>query len=103
MLATPILPAELTIYTAGEVHPLWRAWLAETDHADAPPECRIDAAAVDQIDGAGLQLLISLANSLAARQRTLRLVDASALLVNACQTLGLSALLESTPCEEVCA
>ena len=36
-------------------------------------------------------------------QRTLRLVDASALLVNACQTLGLSALLESTPCEEVCA
>ena len=36
-------------------------------------------------------------------QCTLRLVDASALLVNACQTLGLSALLEPTPCEEVCA
>ena len=103
MLETPILPAELTIYTAGEVHPLWRTWLAEADHADAPPECRVDAAAVDQIDGAGLQLLISLANSLGARQRTLRLVGASPLLVNACQTLGLASLLEPTPCQEVAA
>jgi ABC-type transporter Mla MlaB component len=104
MLDTPVLPAELTIYTVGELHSQWSAWLADAGRADDDdtPLC-IAAAAVDQIDGAGLQLLVSLANSLAARQRTLQLVDASPLLVNACQTLGLEALLASVPSVEACA
>ncbi len=103
MLDTLVLPAELTIYTVGELHPQWSAWLADAGSADDDTPLCITAAAVDQIDGAGLQLLVSLANSLAARQRTLQLVDASPLLVNACQTLGLESLLASAPSVEACA
>lgn len=103
MLDTLVLPAELTIYTVGELHPQWSAWLADAGSADDDTPLCITAAAVDQIDGAGLQLLVSLANSLAARQRTLQLVDASPLLVNACQTLGLRSLLATTPQAEVSA
>ena len=95
MLDTPVLPAELTIYTVGELHPQWSAWLAEAASTDDDAPVCLDGSAVDQVDGAGLQLLVSLANSLAARQRTLQLVDASRLLVNACETLGLAALLAS--------
>ncbi len=102
MAHTPVLPAELTIYTVGELHPPWSAWLADAGSADDDTPVSIDAAAVDQIDGAGLQLLVSLANSLAARQRTLQLVDASPLLINACQTLGLTSLLASVPTLEAC-
>ena len=102
MLDTPVLPAELTIYTVGELHPQWSAWLADAASTDDAPVC-LDGSAVDQVDGAGLQLLVSLANSLAARQRTLQLVDASRLLVNACETLGLAALLASAPSVEACA
>jgi anti-anti-sigma regulatory factor len=100
MLDTPVLPAELTIYTVGELHPQWCAWLAEASHSDDDTPVCLDAAAVDQIDGAGLQLLVSLANSLAARQRTLQLVDASSLLRDACKTLGLEALLATTASAE---
>jgi len=103
MLDTPVLPAELTIYTVGELHPQWSAWLADAGSADDDTPLCITAAAVDQSDGAGLQLLVSLANSLAARQRTLQLVDASPLLVKACQTLGLECLLASAPSVEACA
>ncbi len=103
MLDTPVLPEELTIYTVSELHPQWSAWLADAASADDDAPVCIDAAAVDQIDGAGLQLLVSLSNSLAARQRTLQLVDASQLLINACQTLGLESLLATTPQAEVSA
>ena len=99
MLDTPVLPAELTIYTVGELHPQWSAWLADAGRTDDDAPVCLDGSAVDQIDGAGLQLLVSLANSLAARQRTLQLVDASRLLVNACETLGLAALLASPSAE----
>jgi anti-anti-sigma regulatory factor len=99
MLDTPVLPAELTIYTVGELHPQWSAWLAEAASTDDDAPVCLDGSAVDQVDGAGLQLLVSLANSLAARQRTLQLVDASRLLVNACETLGLAALLASPSAE----
>jgi anti-anti-sigma regulatory factor len=99
MLDTPVLPAELTIYTVGELHPQWSAWLADAASTDDDAPVCLDGSAVDQVDGAGLQLLVSLANSLAARQRTLQLVDASRLLVNACETLGLAALLASPSAE----
>ncbi|OYY64046.1 MAG: hypothetical protein B7Y51_05055 [Burkholderiales bacterium 28-67-8] len=101
MLDTPVLPAELTIYTVSELHPQWSTWLADVGSTDDDTPVSIDAAAVDQIDGAGLQLLVSLSNSLAARQRTLQLVGASQLLINACHTLGLEALLSNTAPAEV--
>ena len=89
------LPAELTIYSAAELR---RQLLAHVDaHADAEA-CRIDGAAVDQVDAAGLQLLVSLARTLAPLGRTLRMGQPSAALVAACETLGLTAsLIEATP------
>lgn len=91
------LPSELTIYTVGELRPQWLAWLADTsavpgvDDAlnDAFP---VDAAAVAEVDAAGVQLLVSLQNALSARQQELRLVSPSRALATACMALGLAAL-----------
>jgi anti-anti-sigma regulatory factor len=83
------LPAELTIYTAGETRSAWLAWLAE--HGDGP--LAVDAAPVAEVDAAGVQLIAALSRSLAAQQRELRLLDPSPALRNACERLGLAALL----------
>ena len=66
--------------------------------APAPAEvdettCLADGAAVDQVDAAGLQLLVALSNLLEREQRTLRVVRASRPLGEACEALGLGALL----------
>ena len=79
-----VLPQELTIYTVGELRNSWLSWLSE--HADEP---HVDASLVDQVDGAGLQLLLSLARSMATRDVTLQLDDPSSTLRGACSTLGL--------------
>ena len=93
------LPSELTIYTASETHRAWLAWLAaeQAGSADPAPDglCPVDAAAVEQVDGAGVQLLISLAASLAQQRRRLQLLDPSAALRQACTSLGATALLEA--------
>jgi len=96
--ATLSLPGELTIYTAAETRDQWLGWLAGEAAAalDHPPDvlCRVDAAGVDQVDAAGVQLLVALSHALAQQQqRTLQLVDASGPLRNACAALGASALL----------
>jgi ABC-type transporter Mla MlaB component len=79
-----VLPQELTIYTVGELRNSWLSWLSE--HAD---EQHVDASLVDQVDGAGLQLLLSLARSMATHDVTLQLDDPSSTLLAACSTLGL--------------
>ncbi|KPF43246.1 hypothetical protein D621_19940 [beta proteobacterium AAP51] len=78
------LPAELTIYTAGELHPQWLAWLAASDTAAA-----VEADAVDQVDAAGVQLLLALQRALAGSGRPLALHSPSAALQAACAALGL--------------
>ena len=83
------LPAELSIYTAGETRTAWLAWLAE--HGEGP--LAVDAAPVTEVDAAGVQLIVALSRSLAAQQRELRLRDPSPVLRNACERLGLTALL----------
>lgn len=83
------LPAELTIYTAGETRAAWLAWLAE--HADGP--LAVDAAPVTEVDAAGVQLIVALSRSLAAQQRELCLLAPSTALRNACERLGLARLL----------
>jgi ABC-type transporter Mla MlaB component len=92
------LPAELTIYTVSELHPQWLARLNEADRSDAAQDpsddtCRVDAAAVEEVDAAGLQLLLSLSNALARRERALQLVSPSPPLARACAALGVSSLL----------
>lgn len=82
------LPAELTIYTVGELHPQWLAWLQQEGGA-------VDAAAVDQVDGAGLQLLLSLSHAVDQRGRRLQLQAPSQTLRAGCEALGLSDWLDS--------
>ena len=99
-----VLPSELTIYAVGELHPQWLAWLnatRESGRADAT--CEVDAAAVDEVDAAGVQLLVSLANALATSRLTLQLVDASGPLVRACDALGVGYLLATAQAPGVCA
>ena len=95
------LPSELTIYTLAELHPQWLGWVNGAAHAEgtegAQPNSdalfRVSADAVAEVDSAGAQLLLSLANALARQQRRLLLVDPSPPLASACAALGLAALL----------
>jgi len=96
-VAIPLaLPAELTIYTVGELHPQWLAWLGQAAAA-VPNESRaeIQAAAVEQVDAAGLQLLLSLQLALAERGRSLQIQAPSAVLRGGCEALGLSEWLQA--------
>jgi anti-anti-sigma regulatory factor len=92
----PALPQELTIFTAGECHALYTGWLG----ADGHESLGLDASGVAEVDGAGVQLLLSLANSLAPHGRRLALVDASPPLAAACTHLGAAFLLADTPMPE---
>jgi anti-anti-sigma regulatory factor len=95
---THLLPSEVSIYTASELRSQWLAWLGEAPHHDSGPDevLRVDAAAVGEIDAAGLQLLLSLSKALAQRQRSLLLVNPSQPLVKACAALGVAKLLVDT-------
>ena len=86
------LPAELTIYTVGELHPQWLDWLQKS--ADSSP-VDVIAAAVEQVDGAGLQLLLALASAATERGRALRILDPSEVLRQGCAALGLGDWLQS--------
>jgi anti-anti-sigma regulatory factor len=91
MSAPLALPAELTIYTAGESRSQWLAWLAADDSDTLP----VDASGVTEVDAAGVQLLVALARALLAQQRCLLLERPSAELRSACERLGLSSLLDT--------
>ncbi len=89
MTSTPPrgLPAELTIYTVAELHPQWLKWLAKATNDE---HCTLDAAAVEQADAAGVQLLLSLDAALHQQGRQLQLIAPSAALRAACEALGLA-------------
>ena len=53
----------------------------------------MEASSVNEVDAAGIQLLLALAASLKARGRALQLTNPSQPLVNACHSLGLASLL----------
>ncbi len=92
MHAASALPAELTIYGAGELRAALLERLA-AEAADAAGPFALDASGVAEVDAAGVQLLVALARSLAERGRALRLDEPSAALVAACEALGLAALV----------
>lgn len=87
---TLMLPAELTIYTAAQTRESWLGTLA----SDADGPMTLQGAGVGDIDAAGLQLLVSLRRTLAARQRALHLLEPSEVLRAACTRAGLGELLE---------
>ena len=92
MTAARSLPAELTIYTVGELKGQCLAWMSETPaDADAGGEhWPLDASAVDQIDAAGVQLLVSLSHTLSQQGQPLQLQQPSPVLSEACAALGLA-------------
>jgi ABC-type transporter Mla MlaB component len=81
-----VLPAELTIYVVADQLPQWLTWL---DDPQAAATLTLEVAGVDQVDAAGLQLLVSLGQGLARRGRALRLASPAAAIVDACRQLGL--------------
>lgn len=94
MSQTLSLPPELTIYTVGELRPQWLSWLADAAQAGSPSgEYAVEAGAVDQVDAAGVQLLLSLGNAVAQRERRLQVLNPSMPLAEACAALGVSSLL----------
>jgi ABC-type transporter Mla MlaB component len=92
------LPPELTIYTVGELRPQWLQWLSAVREDTGVSETHdntveVDAAAVGEVDAAGVQLLMSLRHALRHEQRVLRLGHPSRALTDACGTLGAGVLL----------
>ena len=83
------LPAELTVYTVGELFPQCQVWM----HADARPGLPVQARDVTEVDAAGVQLLLSWSRTLVAGQRCLHLVEPSDVLVAACAALGADGLV----------
>jgi len=99
-----VLPPELTIYTVGEWHPRLLDWVGSGPAADAVDDTlQLDAAAVAEVDAAGLQLLVSLANTLGQQMRPLVLLRPSQPLVEACTLLGATFLLDAAVPTETCA
>jgi anti-anti-sigma regulatory factor len=90
------LPSELTIFTVGEMAPTCMSWVDASAAEPASDALELQADAVAEVDGAGIQLLLSLSNTLAQRQRTLRLLNPSQALSRACQSLGAQQLMDST-------
>ena len=93
MQETLSLPVELTIHSVGEWAPRLRAHFAQRADQGTLECLRIEAEAVEEIDAAGVQLLLALANTLSGKQCVLQLVGPSAPLARACAGLGASALL----------
>jgi anti-anti-sigma regulatory factor len=96
-MSEPIaLPSELTIYTLSTLREEWLGWIgkiAKPRKAAAAKPWLLDASRVDEVDAAGVQLLLSLSHSLAAKNRRLQLVNSSTPMVNACHGLGATMLL----------
>lgn len=92
-MPTP-LPEELSIFCAAELQALLRQWLADpAADPHAPDTLVLDAARVVEVDAAGVQLLLSLSNSLLREGRQLQIEQASEALRQACQRLGAGWLL----------
>lgn len=90
--AFPGLPQEFSVYSAAETRRQWLAWW-EAGGRNAIGAVVVDGAAVDAVDGAGIQLLVALNHLLGGHDRALRLARPSEPLRTACTATGLSLLL----------
>ncbi len=87
------LPAELTIYNVAELYPECKNWL----QAGSGEQLKVHAEDVSEEDVAGVQLLLSLHNSLDKQHKRLQLVRPSQSLRDACIALGAGVLMADTP------
>ncbi|MGI9132857.1 MAG: hypothetical protein ACR2I0_02775 [Rhodoferax sp.] len=83
------LPSALTIYTAVATREALLAWVEAQDGRGAG-KLELSAAQVEEVDGAGLQLIAALGNM----ERPWVLVQGSEVFSQACRTLGLARWLE---------
>jgi len=83
------LPQEMTIYSAVETRDALLAWITD-ETAKSSKRLQVSAQQVSEIDGSGLQLLASMAHS----DQPWQLVNPSAVLQEACKTLGMSDWLD---------
>jgi anti-anti-sigma regulatory factor len=81
------LPAAMEV---GEAAPVCAALLARIEATTTEPVFRLDAAAVERVDAAGVQVLLALRAELAACGRSLRLRAASPALESALALMGLA-------------
>jgi ABC-type transporter Mla MlaB component len=98
MQALSELPPEFTIYCVTELGAQWVAQLAAAAADPAESTCQdLDASQVQEVDAAGVQLLMALQRRLAELGQDLRLLQPSAALTTACQRLGADHLLLAEP------
>ena len=90
------LPAELTIYTASATRTAWLAWLSRPDF-NPHGTVQIEGGQVEDIDGAGVQLLGALTQSLVERGLAGRVATPSVALLEACHVLGSQQWLVGAP------
>jgi len=91
-MSTLQLAPELTIYTVAELHPQWLAWLGETA-TPGTESAALDISAVNQVDAAGLQLLLSLKHMAMASGLQLHLLGSSNVLETGLAALGLGGVM----------
>jgi len=82
------LPRELCVPAVAALRLACLAWLDAQDADEL-----VDASRIDEVDAAGVQLLVALSRTLASRGRPLRLQAPSDALRDACRTLGAHALI----------
>jgi ABC-type transporter Mla MlaB component len=85
------LPAELTIYSAIETRDALLTWATEQT-AKSNSQLEISAAAVNEVDGSGLQLLAALSNM----NLTWKLIETSSAFSEACRIMGFTDWLGNT-------
>lgn len=95
MNSTFQLPAELTIYSVGATRDALLAWLLQQD-ARPGDSVEIEAAQVEEVDGAGIQVLGALAAALSQRGLLWSVKEPSAHLLNVCGAMGSLGWLERT-------
>lgn len=101
MQAPCVLPAELTIYTISELYAQCVGWVHAPVTEDNDVCLSVNADSVAEVDAAGVQLLLSLSNSLTAQRRRLQLIAPSQALRAACAALGAGALTRDADLNEV--
>lgn len=91
------LPKELTIYAVSDGAEQGLLWLSQLDATPSDAPLQVVADGVEEVDAAGVQLLIALSRSLAVRGRRLQLLRPTAVLQQALTCLGAAQLLGDGP------
>ena len=96
------LPPELTIYSVGATRDALMVWLTQQD-ARPGDSVEIDARHVEEVDGAGVQMLGALTTALSQRGLRWCVKEPSSHLLEVCQAMGSLGWLARTDAAGACA